>query len=73
MSTITILTTTAVIEFAGSRWARDDSGDVHVYPADDDGDGDSTATIDNEEFVAAVAGQLEPSIDQDGRDHYHHQ
>lgn len=73
--TITIITTDTLLTFGAARWARDESGDVHVYEATSDESGATIATINASEFVAAVAGQLDadPNWAAEGdRSHYHH-
>lgn len=77
MSTIAIITTDTLLTFGAARWARDESGDVHVYEASSDDGGETIATINASEFVAAVAGQLDadpdsPSPAEGDRSHYHH-
>ena len=76
--TITIITTDTLLTFGAARWARDESGDVHVYEASSDDSSATIATINASEFVAAVAGQLDADSDlflpvsEDDRYHYHH-
>lgn len=75
--TITIITTDTLLTFGAARWARDESGDVHVYEASSDDGGATVATINASEFVAAVAGQLDAAPDADSaaeadREYYHH-
>ena len=67
--TLTILTTTAVIEFPDhDEFARDDAGNAYVY------DGDTTvATIKAEAFVAAVNGTVDAGADSSNdRDYYNY-
>jgi len=48
-----IITTTDNLVVDGDRYARDDGGDLHVYPAGDHTD--PTTTVDASEFVAIIA------------------
>jgi len=57
-TTITIITTTEIFAVSGTRWKQDDSGDVYVYAGDSTSD--PVATIDADEFVAAVRGSALP-------------
>jgi phage tail sheath gpL-like len=77
MSTITIITSDGLLTFGAARWARDESGDVHLYETGSDDSGATIATIDASAFVAAVAGQLNadpdsPPATEGDREHYHH-
>lgn len=59
MTRFIIITTQDNISVNGEHYARDDGGDVHVYPTDEPGI-DPVLTVDDDEFVAiATASDID--------------
>lgn len=54
MTTYLIITIDDNVLVEGAHYARDDGGDVHVYPSADDGV-DPIITVDAEAFVAIAS------------------
>ncbi|MEF8825434.1 MAG: hypothetical protein V5A34_05615 [Halapricum sp.] len=62
MPTYIIITTNDNLLVPGKHYARDDSGDLHIYPRDS-GDADPVVSVDADEYVAILTAGSSDELD----------